>query len=58
MGTVPRGEWGKLRYLELLQQIKLRKEMMKQLVGSLYQSILRDEIADLQELCNRLEKTP
>ena len=42
--------WPALTGLEILDEIKIRKDLIRQMVGLLYPSILTDEIADLHIL--------
>jgi len=39
------------------EQIKLRSELMDQMVGNLYPSILRDEIEILRHRCIQIKET-
>lgn len=45
-----RAHWNDLTEPEILREIEERKELIRQMVGGLYPSILGDEIADLRIL--------
>lgn len=40
---------------ELLQEIKERQDLLKQMVGSLYPSIILDEIVKIREMLNETD---
>lgn len=48
---LPRERFSELRTSDDVQtQVRIRRELLQQMVGTLYPSIIRDEIADLLEL--------
>lgn len=53
---VDRKLWAQLTLEQVVEQIHIRDSMLQQMVGSLYPSIVRDEMADLFELKAELEK--
>jgi len=44
-----RGTFGSLSFEDLEEEINIRKKLLTQMVGSLYPSIIRDDIIILEE---------
>lgn len=54
---VTRERWEDLDELELAQQVQTRRQLIREMVGTLYPRILANEIQELMELADRRART-
>jgi len=54
---LPRNRWGELKKIpQIREQIEIRAKLSREMVGSLYPSIITDEVSDLLEMIDGMTK--